>query len=71
MANPFEVADAEYAVLRNQQDQHSLWPAAIDAPAGWTAVHGPASRDDCLAYVHENWTDIRPKDVAEFIGASR
>ena len=27
MSNPFEVPDADYTVLRNPGDQHSLWPA--------------------------------------------
>jgi MbtH protein len=67
MANPFEVPDAEYAVLRNQQNQHSLWPVDLAVPDGWTVVHGPGSRTECLAYVREHWVDIRPTDVAEFI----
>jgi MbtH protein len=69
MANPFEVPDAAYTVLRNQRGQHSLWPADVAVPNGWTAVHGPAPKDDCLAHVREHWTDIRPVDVAEFIAA--
>lgn len=31
MANPFEVPDAETAVLRHQQNQDSLWPAGFIA----------------------------------------
>jgi MbtH protein len=69
MANPFEVPDADYAVLRNQQGQHSLWPADIAVPDGWTTVHGPAPREECLSHVREQWTDLRPADVAEFIAA--
>ena len=69
MANPFEVPDAEYAVLRNRQNQHSLWPAAAVVPEGWTVVHGPGPREECLDYVREHWVDLRPVDVAEFIAA--
>ena len=69
MANPFEVPDADYVVLRNQQNQHSLWRAGIAVPNGWTVVHGPESRTDCLTYVREHWTDLRPSDVAEFVTA--
>jgi MbtH protein len=67
MANPFEAPDADYAVLRNQQNQHSLWLADVAVPAGWTVAHGPGPREECLAYVREHWVDIRPTDVAEFI----
>ncbi|MDQ3790143.1 MAG: MbtH family protein [Actinomycetota bacterium] len=69
MANPFEEKDAPYTVLRNDENQHSLWPAFADVPHGWTLVHGPAGREDCIDYVRENWVDLRPRSVAEFIAA--
>ncbi|MCK9899587.1 hypothetical protein CC117_16055 [Parafrankia colletiae] len=50
----------DYLVLVNDELQHSLWPASIAAPAGWTIAHGPADRIACLGYVRKNWTDIRP-----------
>ena len=50
----------DYLVLVNDESQHSLWPASVAVPAGWTIAHGPAARADCLGYVRENWTDIRP-----------
>jgi MbtH protein len=67
MTNPFEVPDADYTVLRNEENQHSLWPAFADVPAGWTVAHGPGPREECMTYVRENWTDLRPRSVAEFV----
>jgi MbtH protein len=67
MDNPFEEPDTDYTVLRNDDDQHSLWPAFAAVPDGWSVVHGPGPRDDCLAYVQDNWKDVRPRSVAEFI----
>lgn len=67
MTNPFEVPDANFSVLRNDENQHSLWPAFAPVPDGWTVVHGPGRRDECLAYVRENWHDVRPRSVAEFL----
>lgn len=58
--NPFDDADGTFLVLVNDEEQHSLWPAAIAVPAGWRTVHGPADRQSCLDYVEANWTDIRP-----------
>ncbi|AVT28460.1 MULTISPECIES: MbtH family protein [unclassified Plantactinospora] len=60
MTNPFEDPDRSYLVLRNPEDQHSLWPADIDVPAGWSVVHGPDGRANCLGYVETHWTDLRP-----------
>ncbi|MCI2416158.1 amino acid adenylation domain-containing protein [Saccharopolyspora sp. K220] len=60
MMNPFEDPDAAYYALINEQDQYSLWPAAIDVPAGWTIAHGPADRESCVDHIEVNWTDMRP-----------
>jgi MbtH protein len=65
MTNPFEDQDGTYVVLVNAERQHSLWPAAIDVPAGWTIAFGPDARQACLDHVEANWTDMRPKSLAD------
>ncbi len=47
-------------MLRNEEGQHSLWPAFATVPAGWLVVRGEGDRDACLRYVEEHWTDMRP-----------
>jgi MbtH protein len=54
-----------FVVLVNAEGQHSLWPAAKAVPEGWSTVHAPASKADCLAYVEANWTDMRPVSLRE------
>lgn len=61
--NPFDDENGVFRVLRNDEDQHSLWPDFAPAPAGWHTVHGPDDRAACLAYVEENWTDLRPTSL--------
>jgi MbtH protein len=63
MTNPFEDEDGSYLVLVNDEGQHSLWPAGIKVPDGWETVHGEDTRQACLQYVEENWTDMRPKSL--------
>jgi uncharacterized protein YbdZ (MbtH family) len=63
MTNPFEDTDANFFVLVNDEGQHSLWPVFAEVPAGWTVVHGEASRESCVDYVERNWTDMRPKSL--------
>ncbi|MEZ3183054.1 MbtH family protein [Streptomyces pimonensis] len=65
MTNPFENDDAQYLVLVNDELQHSLWPVFADVPAGWTVALPAASRQECLDYVEKNWTDMRPKSLAD------
>jgi uncharacterized protein YbdZ (MbtH family) len=63
--NPFDDDGGAFYVLINGEEQHSLWPAFAEIPAGWRAVFGEASRAACLDYVDENWTDLRPKTLRE------
>jgi MbtH protein len=67
MPNPFDVQDTTYSVLVNAEGQHSLWPTFADPPAGWTVVHGPASRPSCMEYVTAHWTDLRPRRLADHL----
>lgn len=49
-----------YIVLMNHEEQYSLWLADKEIPLGWTAVGESGSKTECLAYVKEVWTDMRP-----------
>ena len=60
MSSPFEENDGIYRVLRNEEEQYSLWPATVDVPPGWQVALDGANRQDCLAFIEENWTDMRP-----------
>lgn len=60
MANPFEDPDAEYSVLVNDEEQYSLWPVFAAVPDGWTVRLERVSRQECLDYINEHWTDMRP-----------
>ncbi|AXE81857.1 MULTISPECIES: MbtH family protein [Streptomyces] len=68
MTNPFENPDGRYVVLVNHEDQHSLWPVFAEVPAGWTVAHPEDSRQACLDYIEEHWTDMRPKSLVEQMG---
>jgi MbtH protein len=63
MTNPFEDDNGRYVVLVNDERQHSLWPAHVPVPAGWTAVHGEATRQECLDHIENSWTDMRPASL--------
>ncbi len=63
--NPFDDPDGRYLVLVNDEGQHSLWPAFAEVPDGWTVVLPETGREAALDYVERNWTDMRPKSLAE------
>ncbi|KHL08951.1 MbtH protein [Mumia flava] len=68
--NPFDDPDGTFLVLVNDEEQHSLWPQALDVPAGWHVVHDADSRQACLDYIETSWTDLRPRSARlEDVGA--
>jgi uncharacterized protein YbdZ (MbtH family) len=66
--NPFDDDNGSFYVLVNDEQQYSLWPTFADIPAGWQVVFGledGASRAECLDYVEQTWTDLRPKSLRD------
>ncbi|MGB8646955.1 MAG: MbtH family protein [Anaerolineae bacterium] len=49
-----------YQVVVNDEEQYSIWPADRALPLGWRNVGKQGTRDECLAYIKEVWTDMRP-----------
>jgi MbtH protein len=68
MTNPFEDPDGSYRVLVNEEGQHSLWPEFLEVPAGWRIAFGTVGRQECLGYVEEHWTDMRPLSLIRAMG---
>jgi amino acid adenylation domain-containing protein len=52
-----------YDVVINPEEQYSIWPAGSPAPPGWRMVGVTASKADCLAYIENVWTDMRPASL--------
>lgn len=57
--------NTRYQVLRNDEDQYSLWPLGNDVPAGWQPVGKEGTAEECSAFVDEVWTDMRPRSLRE------
>jgi MbtH protein len=52
-----------YRVVVNHEEQYSIWPADSDLPLGWREVGKSGIKEECLAYIAEVWTDMRPLSV--------
>ena len=52
--------EQNYVVVRNHEEQYSIWWADREVPAGWTVEGAEGTRDECLAHIAEVWTDMRP-----------
>lgn len=49
-----------YRVVINHEEQYSIWPSTKALPLGWSEAGKQGSRAECLAYIEETWTDMRP-----------
>lgn len=59
------MAEDRFVVVRNDEEQYSIWPAEREIPAGWQDAGFTGAKADCLAYVDEMWTDMRPRSLRE------
>lgn len=51
---------AIYKVVMNHEERSSIWPAERENPPGWRDAGKTGPKADCLAYIAEVWTDMRP-----------
>ncbi|MFY0531296.1 MbtH family protein [Nannocystis pusilla] len=49
-----------YKVVVNHEEQYSIWPEDRELPLGWREAGKSGLKDECLAYINEVWTDMRP-----------
>jgi MbtH protein len=49
-----------YKVVVNYEEQYSIWPVGRESPPGWRDAGKTGTKQECLAYIEEVWTDMRP-----------
>ena len=49
-----------YKVVVNHEEQYSIWPAERANPLGWRDAGITGFKPECLSYIKEVWTDMRP-----------
>jgi len=49
-----------YNVVVNHEEQYSIWPAHRENPLGWRNAGKSGLKPECLDYVNQVWTDLRP-----------
>jgi MbtH protein len=57
-----------YKVLVNHEEQYSIWPASREAPLGWRDAGKQGLKSECMAYIQEVWTDMRPLSLRKAMG---
>jgi MbtH protein len=49
-----------YKVVVNHEEQYSIWPLERENPLGWKDAGKNGLKQECLDYIKEVWTDMRP-----------
>lgn len=63
-------ATTQYKVVINHEEQYSIWLADKENPKGWRDAGKTGSKEECLAYIEEVWTDMRPKSLRDRMEAA-
>lgn len=49
-----------YKVVVNHEEQYSIWPVDRENPLGWKDAGKSGLKSECLSYIEQVWTDMRP-----------
>lgn len=49
-----------YKVVVNHEEQYSIWPEDMSNALGWNDAGKSGTKAECLEYIKEVWTDMRP-----------
>jgi MbtH protein len=55
-----EFDNQRYQVVINHEEQYSIWPLNREIPLGWQVAGKEGTKQECLEYIQEVWTDMRP-----------
>jgi MbtH protein len=55
----------KYRVVVNHEEQYSIWFAERENPLGWKDADKSGTKEECLAYIKEVWTDMRPLSLRQ------
>lgn len=56
---------AMYKVVVNHQEQYSIWLDEQKTPPGWKDTGKSGFKQECLDYIAEVWTDLRPLSLRQ------
>jgi uncharacterized protein YbdZ (MbtH family) len=59
-----------YEVVVNHEEQYSIWPDCKEMPLGWKSVGKSGLKSECLEYIKEVWTDMRPLSLRKQMAAA-
>jgi MbtH protein len=65
MQDPDTEDTQRYKVVVNHEEQYSIWPEDRENALGWKDAGKAGTKAECLAYISEVWTDMRPLSLRQ------
>ncbi|WP_328779891.1 MbtH family NRPS accessory protein [Streptomyces canus] len=62
-----EPDDRTYAVVVNEEEQYSIWPAEQNPPVGWQRTGVSGTKAACLHNIERVWVDMRPLSLRRWM----
>ena len=59
-----------YRAVLNQEEQYSIWLQDMELPLGWKDTGKSGTKEECLSYISEVWTDLRPLSLRKAMDAA-
>jgi MbtH protein len=60
-----------YKVVVNHEEQYSIWPADREHALGWKDAGREGTKAECLEYIKQVWTDMRPLSLRKKMDEQR
>lgn len=67
MNEAYESDATVYKVVVSEEDQYSIWPAYKENARGWRDTGMQGSEPECLAFIKQSWSDMRPKSLQQMM----
>jgi MbtH protein len=60
-----------FRVVVNHEEQYAIWPDDKKIPEGWREAGKAGEKQECLDYINEVWTDMRPLSLRKAMEEGR
>jgi MbtH protein len=68
MSDEHAEPEIQYKVVLNHEGQYSIWFTDRENPPGWSDAGKSGPKEECLAFVEQVWTDMRPLSLRKAMG---
>jgi MbtH protein len=63
-----EDSSMAYRVVVNHEEQYSIWRFDKPIPNGWSDAGKSGTKEECLSFINQVWTDMRPLSLRKRSG---